>query len=333
MPSVSSVSSLGFSAMLPADWIPQSDPKIPSFGDFDVKNGIQAVHFVSRPKKGHICYKSIAAKELKQYCTPKKTGGVTVYGYRHYTPKTGQFLGRDPIEEKGGLNLYGFVGNGSVSRIDVLGRKPGDEFSTFNEAFADAQKYLIDQGERSVDRGWAEFMEITGVDQTSMWNDFGWKSKITKEYEGSDLVLYHVESVNEKPTYKGTIGREYAAVVYCYGNGNYSYNFYGGTMVTKELKKDGANGYVPNDEAVKLLTQQTHGGKKINGRIQHYLHTHILVSITIPTWSVEVRPTAVRSTAGLSGIMGDIGFANQKRIKIYAVVSGDIQSYDGRQYK
>ncbi len=43
------------------------------------------------------------------------------YGYRHYSPKTGQFLGRDPIEEEGGVNLYGFVGNNSLKYIDILG--------------------------------------------------------------------------------------------------------------------------------------------------------------------------------------------------------------------
>jgi hypothetical protein len=43
------------------------------------------------------------------------------YGYRHYSPKTGQFLGRDPIEEEGGIHLYGFVGNDGNLNIDVLG--------------------------------------------------------------------------------------------------------------------------------------------------------------------------------------------------------------------
>jgi uncharacterized protein RhaS with RHS repeats len=46
---------------------------------------------------------------------------VTVYGYRHYSPKTGRFLGRDPIEEEGGMNLYGFVGNDGVGKWDKLG--------------------------------------------------------------------------------------------------------------------------------------------------------------------------------------------------------------------
>ncbi|MEO7697896.1 MAG: RHS repeat-associated core domain-containing protein [Opitutus sp.] len=44
------------------------------------------------------------------------------YGYRFYNPGTGRFLGRDPIEEHGGKNLYGFLGNSSpVNSWDLLG--------------------------------------------------------------------------------------------------------------------------------------------------------------------------------------------------------------------
>ncbi|TAE89037.1 MAG: hypothetical protein EAZ81_13175 [Verrucomicrobia bacterium] len=48
-------------------------------------------------------------------------GVATYYGYRYYTPQTGRWINRDPIEEKGGLNLYGFVGNDGVGKWDYLG--------------------------------------------------------------------------------------------------------------------------------------------------------------------------------------------------------------------
>jgi len=35
--------------------------------------------------------------------------------------KDGRFLNRDPIEEQGGLNIYGFVGNDPISRVDPYG--------------------------------------------------------------------------------------------------------------------------------------------------------------------------------------------------------------------
>ena len=49
--------------------------------------------------------------------------GFYYYGYRFYRPDLGRWLNRDPIDERGGLNLYGFCGNNPVSRFDVDGRK------------------------------------------------------------------------------------------------------------------------------------------------------------------------------------------------------------------
>jgi RHS repeat-associated protein len=47
--------------------------------------------------------------------------GLVYYGYRWYDAVKGRWVSRDPIEEDGGLNLYGMVGNDSLSNIDVLG--------------------------------------------------------------------------------------------------------------------------------------------------------------------------------------------------------------------
>jgi RHS repeat-associated protein len=47
--------------------------------------------------------------------------GFLYYGYRHYDPHTGRWPSRDPIEEWGGLNLYGFGWNSPVSGYDLLG--------------------------------------------------------------------------------------------------------------------------------------------------------------------------------------------------------------------
>jgi RHS repeat-associated protein len=45
------------------------------------------------------------------------------YGYRQVNPLTGRWVSRDPIDEAGGLNLYGFVGNDGVGQWDYLGTK------------------------------------------------------------------------------------------------------------------------------------------------------------------------------------------------------------------
>ena len=47
--------------------------------------------------------------------------GLVYYGYRYYQPQTGRWLGRDPFGEDGGVNLYGFVSNNPISRIDPNG--------------------------------------------------------------------------------------------------------------------------------------------------------------------------------------------------------------------
>ncbi len=43
------------------------------------------------------------------------------YGYRYYDPVTGRWPSRDPIGEYVGINLYGFVGNSAIDRVDILG--------------------------------------------------------------------------------------------------------------------------------------------------------------------------------------------------------------------
>ncbi len=49
---------------------------------------------------------------------------VTYYAYRYYDPLTGRWPSRDPIGERGGVNLYGFVGNDSLNLLDIMGANP-----------------------------------------------------------------------------------------------------------------------------------------------------------------------------------------------------------------
>ena len=52
--------------------------------------------------------------------TDRETG-LLYYGRRYYDPSNGRFVGRDPIEEQGGLHLYAFVSNNAVNKSDYLG--------------------------------------------------------------------------------------------------------------------------------------------------------------------------------------------------------------------
>lgn len=47
--------------------------------------------------------------------------GLSYYGYRHYSSSLGRWITRDPLGEGGGINLYGFVNNNTISYIDYLG--------------------------------------------------------------------------------------------------------------------------------------------------------------------------------------------------------------------
>ena len=49
-----------------------------------------------------------------------ETGNIH-FDHRPYKPSFGRFISRDPIEEQGGLNLYGFCGNDPINKVDYLG--------------------------------------------------------------------------------------------------------------------------------------------------------------------------------------------------------------------
>jgi RHS repeat-associated protein len=71
--------------------------------------------------------------------------GLYYYGYRYYNPTTGRWLSRDPIAELGfqvlrskksrldtaSGNLYGFVGNAAISRVDSSGLTWADLMAKF----------------------------------------------------------------------------------------------------------------------------------------------------------------------------------------------------------
>jgi RHS repeat-associated protein len=45
------------------------------------------------------------------------------YGYRYYKASTGAWLNKDPLQELGGLNLYGFADNDGINKGDSDGRE------------------------------------------------------------------------------------------------------------------------------------------------------------------------------------------------------------------
>jgi len=56
----------------------------------------------------------------------ENASGMPHYGFRYYSPDLGRWINRDPIEEEGGANLYGFVGNQPIRKWDKLGLSFGN---------------------------------------------------------------------------------------------------------------------------------------------------------------------------------------------------------------
>ena len=66
--------------------------------------------------------------EARKSCTPRFCGATS--GYRFYSASTGRWLNRDPIEEAGGVNLYGFIANDWIGSVDAFGLEDESQYRT-----------------------------------------------------------------------------------------------------------------------------------------------------------------------------------------------------------
>ena len=108
------------------------------FGNTTVATGPNATAFTHRFSTKHL----------------ETETGLYYYGYRFYDPATGRWPSRDPIEERGGINLYGFVGNDGTNYFDVLGLDGGVDYSMALDAqLALALKHFGASDEEAVESG------------------------------------------------------------------------------------------------------------------------------------------------------------------------------------
>jgi len=84
---------------------------------------------------------------------------LVYYGRRYYDPMDGRFVGRDPIEEQGGINMYAFVANNTVNSWDYLGMHSFAWGSNWSEGISEEQ--------------WADFDEDRRYDPTDFMSGLG----------------------------------------------------------------------------------------------------------------------------------------------------------------
>lgn len=94
---------------------------------------------------------------------PEEGTGLVYYGFRYCDPEHGRWLSRDPIEEEGGVNLYGFVGNDAIEKWDRLGMAYGEHLTKEEaKSLACAIKFFL------IDAKAANALFLRGEDDVSM---------------------------------------------------------------------------------------------------------------------------------------------------------------------
>lgn len=183
--------------------------------------------------KGHFEYDSFgvctamsgAAGELSfRFATQYEDSetGLLYYGYRYLDPVAGRWLSRDPIGERGGINLYAFVWNDGVNYIDVNGMSGT---RNWREISRKREKKEFEGGSSSVQCGQSSTLTVTvsitvTASGTIKFNDkFSATLGLNGTYTFFNALTYSLPACTGKPcdgkaTKKIVVDVEYDAVVY-----------------------------------------------------------------------------------------------------------------------
>ena len=128
--------------------------------------------------------------------------GVRYYGLRYYQPSTGRFIGRDPISEQGGLNLYAFCLNNAVNKWDYLGQVGNTK-----------KPYLVDGGGGGdvVSLGRFEVTTSRDLFQVDRYSGFGSRADTVSTGGGGGAQVFmrsgvEIQIINSSATTAATNG-------------------------------------------------------------------------------------------------------------------------------
>ena len=138
--------------------------------------------------------------------------GLYYYGYRYYSPSLGRWISRDPIDEQGGLNLYGFVNNDPVNYIDPLGKETWVPYPGPGRYISDPPFPGIPPGPGLYDQ-WNPFNIRADENEADYREWFEWR--FPKTIEGAKQII--ITNIREKAcskiprscTLSGIKGHEY----------------------------------------------------------------------------------------------------------------------------
>jgi RHS repeat-associated protein len=124
--------------------------------------------------------------------------GLVYYGHRYYDPHQGRFINRDPIEEEGGLNLYGFCANDAINRWDVLGHHISLDGSTWDGDYDDTTTSMSVADAAGL--GIIHWNPKSGVwEDTSAWSDFDpWDTGVDADELALDNVFQQMTDAGER---------------------------------------------------------------------------------------------------------------------------------------
>jgi hypothetical protein len=134
------------------------------------------------------------------------------FAHAFYDPGQGRWASRDPIQEQGGVNLYGFVGNDGIGKRDYLGLstlKPGEcKYKSVNEAINAGGQYALEGAVRNLAKRQAKFDNLTGPQRVGidrpvqMWEFCGRVCKccITLKGGGKEYKYYFAKATTSKST-------------------------------------------------------------------------------------------------------------------------------------